>query len=169
MPSSAASSAKPSATDAQVPRVQLYTDGACSGNPGPGGWAYVIRHPASGKEKANAGAEILTTNNRMELMAVIRGLEALTRASEVELWSDSKYVLDGLSKWIEGWKKKGWKTATKEPVKNIDLWQELDALKAKHTVTFHWVRGHNDHPDNERCDQMAVAAREDLVRRSKDA
>ena len=164
MPKAAASSHKPSLPEG-APRVQLYTDGACSGNPGPGGWAFVVQHPASGKEKVGSGAELHTTNNRMELMAVIRGLEALTRPSAVELWSDSKYVLDGLAKWLDGWKKKGWKTANKQPVKNIDLWQCLDVLKAKHAVTFHWVRGHNEHPENERCDEMAVAAREALIDR----
>lgn len=135
----------------------LYTDGACSGNPGPGGWAFVLRHPASGKEIQRSGGEAATTNNRMELMAVIRGLEALTRPSAVELYSDSQYVLKGLKEWLAGWKTKGWKTANKQPVKNQDLWMELDALKAKHAVTFHWIRGHTGHPENERCDELAVA------------
>lgn len=135
----------------------LYTDGACSGNPGPGGWAYVLRHPASGKEVERSGGERMTTNNRMELMAVIRGLEALTRSSAVELYSDSQYVLKGLREWLKGWKAKGWRTANKQPVKNQDLWMELDALTAKHAVTFHWIRGHTGHPENERCDRLAVA------------
>lgn len=135
----------------------LYTDGACSGNPGPGGWAFVLRHPASGKEIQRSGGEAATTNNRMELMAVIRGLEALTRPSAVELYSDSQYVLKGLKEWLAGWKTKGWKTANKQPVKNQDLWMELDALQAKHAVTFHWIRGHTGHPENERCDELAVA------------
>jgi ribonuclease HI len=147
-----------------APQVQLFTDGACSGNPGPGGWAFILKHPASGKEIERSGGEALTTNNRMELMAVIRGLEALTRASRVELWSDSQYVLKGLNEWLAGWKAKGWKTASKSPVKNVDLWQELDELKSKHAITFHWVKGHNDHPENERCDQLAVAARDAAAR-----
>jgi ribonuclease HI len=142
------------------PQVLLFTDGACSGNPGPGGWAYILKHPASGKEAEESGGEAPTTNNRMELMAAIMGLSALTRRSRVELWSDSKYVLDGLKEWLPGWKKKGWKTANKKPVKNQDLWMRLDELLTKHDITFHWVRGHNDHPENERCDQLAVAARD---------
>lgn len=151
------------AADARLPHVLLYTDGACSGNPGPGGWAFVLQHPASGRERVGSGAELVTTNNRMELMAVIEGLGALTRRSRVELWSDSQYVLKGLEEWLNGWKAKGWKTADKKPVKNVDLWQRLDQLKAQHDITFHWVRGHNDHPENERCDRLAVAAREALV------
>ncbi|MBX3386237.1 MAG: ribonuclease HI [Phycisphaeraceae bacterium] len=143
--------------DDPKPKVMLYTDGACSGNPGPGGWAYVLRHPASGKEVERSGGERMTTNNRMELMAVIRGLEALTRSSAVELYSDSQYVLKGLREWLKGWKAKGWRTANKQPVKNQDLWMELDALTAKHAVTFHWIRGHTGHPENERCDRLAVA------------
>jgi ribonuclease HI len=153
-----------SAAETKKVRVELYTDGACSGNPGPGGWAYILRHPASGKEREQAGAEIETTNNRMELIAVIRGLEALREPAEVDIFSDSQYVLNGLKEWMESWKKRGWRTADKKPVKNRELWEELDALKAKHTLRFHWVRGHNEHPENERCDQLAVAAREAVVR-----
>lgn len=147
-----------------LPHVELYTDGACSGNPGPGGWAYILKHPASGKAREAAGAEAQTTNNRMELMAVIEGLRALSRESEIDLYSDSQYVLNGLKDWIKGWKAKGWRTADKKPVKNQDLWQELDELQSKHTIRFHWIRGHNEHPENERCDQLAVAAREALVK-----
>ncbi|MBX3388799.1 MAG: ribonuclease HI [Phycisphaeraceae bacterium] len=153
--------------DSQAPsrsHVELYTDGACSGNPGPGGWAFVLKHPASSKELEASGAEAETTNNRMELMAVIRGLEALKSPSLVDLYSDSQYVLNGLKEWMASWKKRGWRTADKKPVKNIDLWQELDALQATHQLRFHWIRGHNEHPENERCDQLAVAAREALVR-----
>ncbi len=150
---------------ATIPHVQLFTDGACSGNPGPGGWAYILKHPASGSEREDAGGEIATTNNRMELMAVIQGLSALRSRSKVELWSDSQYVLKGLKEWMEGWKAKGWKTAGKEPVKNQDLWMRLDELKRQHEITFHWVRGHNEHPENERCDKLAVAAREAIVKR----
>lgn len=146
------------------PQVELYTDGACSGNPGPGGWAFVLKHPATGKEMESSGAEAETTNNRMELMAVIRGLEALKAPSLVELYSDSQYVLNGLKEWMASWKKRNWRTASKQPVKNVDLWQQLDVLQGKHELKFHWIRGHSEHPENERCDQLAVAAREALVR-----
>src|ERR1043165_7811107 len=145
------------------PRVELYTDGACSGNPGPGGWAFILKHPATGKILDKAGAELDTTNNRMELQAVIEGLSALKSPSLFELYSDSKYVLDGLNVWLKGWKAKGWKTAGKKPVKNIDLWKALDDLASKHQVSFHWIRGHNEHPENERADRLAVAAREAIV------
>jgi ribonuclease HI len=141
-----------------LPHVELYTDGACSGNPGPGGWAFVLKHPASGKSKESSGGERETTNNRMELSAVIQGLSVLNTRSVVDLYSDSKYVLDGISTWIHGWKKKGWKTADKKPVKNVDLWQALDEQVQKHDVRFHWIKGHNEHPENERCDALAVAA-----------
>lgn len=144
--------------------VELYTDGACSGNPGPGGWAYILRHPGSGSEKEGHGGEKPTTNNRMELMAVIRGLEALGRPTRVELFSDSQYVLNGLKEWMAAWKKRGWKTASKQPVKNQDLWMRLDELMGEHTLSFHWVRGHNDHPENERADKLAVAARDEAAR-----
>ncbi len=146
------------------PEVYLYTDGACSGNPGPGGWAYVLKHPASGAEKAASGAERETTNNRMELMAVIEGLRMLNRRSVVEVVSDSQYVLNGLESWMASWKKKGWKLSNKQPVKNVDLWMVLDELKAKHTLHFTYVRGHSGHPENERCDQMAVEAYRNLKR-----
>jgi ribonuclease HI len=146
------------------PRVELYTDGACSGNPGPGGWAYILKHPASGTEREANGGEKLTTNNRMELMAAIRGLEALKKPSIVELYSDSQYVLKGLREWIKSWKAKGWKTTDKKPVKNKELWEELDQLAQKHTVTFHWIRGHNEHPENERADRLAVEARDAAAR-----
>ncbi len=150
--------------DARPPKpkatVELYTDGACSGNPGPGGWAYILRHPSTKKEREASGGDPATTNNRMELTAVIRGFEALTRPSEVDLYSDSQYVLKGLKEWMAAWKKRGWKTADKQPVKNQDLWTRLDELIADHQVRFHWVRGHDEHPENERCDQLAVAARD---------
>lgn len=142
------------------PTVELFTDGACSGNPGPGGWAYLLKHAASGSQKEGSGGDPATTNNRMELQAVIEGLKALTRPSIVDLYSDSKYVLDGLESWIKGWKKNGWKTKARQPVKNAELWRELDDLRNQHTVRFHWVKGHNDHPENERCDALAVAARD---------
>lgn len=146
--------------DPRLAYVLLYTDGACSGNPGPGGWAYVLKHPASGKQREESGGEPHTTNNRMELLAVIRGLMVLRRPMTVELYSDSQYVLKGLSEWMPGWKRAGWKTADKKPVKNQDLWQSLDGLISTHTVRFHWVRGHSGHPENERCDRLAVAARD---------
>lgn len=150
---------KAGASDGQErPHVELYTDGACSGNPGPGGWAYVLKHHATGKERAASGAEPETTNNRMELQAVIEGLSALKRPSVVDLYSDSKYVLDGLKSWIHGWKKKGWKTADKKPVKNVDLWQALDEARAPHRVTWKWVRGHSGNVGNEHVDRLANAA-----------
>lgn len=141
-----------------------YTDGACSGNPGPGGWAFILRHPATGKETEKSGAELLTTNNRMELIGAIEGLAALKARSLVDMYSDSQYVLNGLKDWLKDWKARGWKTAAKKPVKNVDLWQKLDELAAAHEVRFHWIRGHNEHPENERADRLAVAAREALVR-----
>ncbi len=141
--------------------VQLFTDGACSGNPGPGGWAFILRHPASGKEMERSGAERETTNNRMELTAVIRGLEALRRSTAVELFTDSVYVGKGLSEWLPKWKADGWRRREgKRPkeIKNEDLWRRLDGLLAKHRVHFTFVRGHAGHPENERCDTLAVAA-----------
>lgn len=140
------------------PHVELYTDGACSGNPGPGGWAFILRHPASGKEKEASGGDPVTTNNRMELQAVIEGLSVLTSDSRVDLYSDSKYVLDGLRVWLPQWKARAWRTAGKQPVKNQDLWQKLDQLASRHDIDFRWVRGHSEHPENDRCDQLAVAA-----------
>ncbi len=145
------------------PRVRLFTDGACSGNPGPGGWGFVLQHPASGKEIERAGAERETTNNRMELTAVIEGLRELTKPSAVELTSDSQYVLKGLDEWLAGWKKRGWKTAAKKPVKNEDLWRILDELSREHEIQFHWIRGHTGHPENERCDVLAVEAYRALI------
>ncbi len=146
------------------PHVHLYTDGACSGNPGPGGWAYLLRHPASGSEREDSGAETQTTNNRMELRAVIEGLAAITRPSLIELTSDSQYVLNGLKDWMKDWKKRGWKTASKQPVKNVDLWQMLDILVARHEVKFHWIKGHAGHAENERCDHLSVVATEAVKR-----
>ncbi len=140
------------------PHVELYTDGACSGNPGPGGWAYILKHPASGKSREGSGGQPNTTNNRMELTAVIEGLSALNKPTTVQLYSDSRYVLDGLEKWIVGWKKNGWKTKSREPVKNVELWQLLDTFRTKHDISFHWVQGHAGHPENERCDVLAVEA-----------
>lgn len=152
---------------AETPHILLFTDGACSGNPGPGGWAYILTHPASSTEREAAGGEPETTNNRMELRAVIEGLRAIKRPSRVEIWSDSKYVLNGLDEWLDQWKARGWRTAAKKPVKNEDLWRILDSLRDIHDLTFHWVRGHDDHPENERCDRLAVEARERVVRESR--
>lgn len=136
--------------------IKIYTDGACSGNPGPGGWGAVMQW--NGHEKEISGGENETTNNRMEMMAVIKALEALKKKSQVEIYTDSKYVMQGMNEWLEGWKAKGWKTASKKPVKNQDLWQQLDELVAGHEVTFHWVKGHDGHPENERADALAVGA-----------
>jgi ribonuclease HI len=136
--------------------VEIFTDGACKGNPGPGGWAAVIR---SGRhEKELSGGEALTTNNRMELLAAIRALEALKRPCEVVLWTDSIYVRDGISKWIHGWKRNGWKTADRKPVKNAGLWQELLDAAAPHKVDWRWVKGHAGDPGNERADKLACDA-----------
>jgi len=140
------------------PDVILFTDGACSGNPGPGGWGFILRHPKSGAEIERFGGVPNTTNNRMELIAVIEGLKALTRPTTVELVSDSKYVLQGLEEWMLTWKKHGWKRKEGnqlKPVKNVELWQELDVLIAGHRVRFSHVRGHGGHPENERCDELA--------------
>ena len=133
--------------------VVVYTDGACKGNPGPGGWGALLR--AGGREKELFGGEPATTNNRMELTAVIRALEALKAPSDVEIHTDSQYVKNGIETWIHGWKRNGWKTADRKPVKNAELWRELDAQAARHRVRWHWVRGHNDNPGNERADALA--------------
>jgi ribonuclease HI len=133
--------------------VIIHTDGACKGNPGPGGWGAILQ--AGGKTRELCGGEILTTNNRMELTAAIMALEALTRPCKVELHTDSKYVMDGITGWIHGWKARGWKTADKKPVKNDDLWKRLDVARARHDVKWHWVKGHAGHELNERADQLA--------------
>jgi ribonuclease HI len=144
----------------QGPHVIVHTDGACSGNPGPGGWGAILTYGEH--EKELKGGEPHTTNNRMELMAAIAALEALKKPSTVELHTDSKYVHDGISKWIHGWKRNGWKTADKKPVKNMDLWQRLDAAIGQHDVHWRWVRGHAGHEMNERADRLAVAAIADV-------
>ena len=137
--------------------VTLYTDGACSGNPGPGGWGAILKYGAHEKELSGGAAE--TTNNRMELTAVIEGLSILKESCEVELYSDSKYVIDALSKgWVYSWQKNGWKKADKKPALNVELWQRLTVQLNRHKVTFNWVKGHAGHPYNERCDRLAVAA-----------
>jgi ribonuclease HI len=134
----------------------IFTDGACSGNPGPGGWGAILRY--RGVEKELKGFEPVTTNNRMELLAAIVALETLKRPLQVRLHTDSQYLRDGITKWIKGWKAKGWQTADRKPVKNRDLWERLDQAQQRHTIAFHWVRGHSGHPENERADALARAA-----------
>ena len=144
-----------------LPQVELFTDGGCSGNPGPGGWAFILRHPGTGKALEGAGGERETTNNRMELTAVVRGLEALKRPSQVELFTDSVYVGKGLTEWMPKWKSAGWKRregGVRKPVKNEDLWRRLDELAAQHQLKYTRVAGHSGHPENDRCDELAVAA-----------
>ncbi|HIP78627.1 MAG TPA: ribonuclease HI [Kiloniellaceae bacterium] len=138
--------------------IEIFTDGACSGNPGPGGWGALLRF--KGHEKELSGGEASTTNNRMELMAAIVALEALKRPALVDLHTDSTYLRDGITKWIHGWKRNGWKTAAKKPVKNVDLWQRLEAALGPQEVRWHWVKGHAGHPENERADELARAGLE---------
>ena len=141
-----------------VKEVTLYTDGACSGNPGPGGWACVLLYKET--EKELSGGEAETTNNRMEMTAVIEGLRALKEPCAVELYTDSKYVMEGATKWLAGWQEKGWRCADKKPVLNVELWQTLADELARHTITWHWVKGHAGNPYNERVDALAVAKRD---------
>lgn len=133
--------------------VEMYTDGACRGNPGPGGWGVLLRY--NGVEKTLHGGEPSSTNNRMELTAVIKGLEALTKPCDVLITTDSKYVLQGVTEWMVNWKKRGWRTASKKPVLNVELWKELDELVAKHSIQWSWVKGHSGHEENEIADQLA--------------
>jgi ribonuclease HI len=133
--------------------IDLFTDGACRGNPGPGGWGVLLRH--KNNEKELWGGEAATTNNRMELTAVIRGLESLPEPSRVRVYTDSQYVQKGISEWIHSWKRRGWKTADKKDVKNVDLWKQLDEAARRHSVQWHWVKGHAGHPENERADELA--------------
>ena len=137
----------------EKPRVAIWSDGACSGNPGPGGWGAILVY--KGHEKELMGGEAFTTNNRMELMAAISALEALTRPSRVELHTDSVYLKDGITRWIHGWKKNGWRTADKKPVKNAELWQRLDEAQRVHDIDWRWVKGHSGHAENERADELA--------------
>ncbi len=146
--------------------VTIYTDGGCKGNPGPGGWGAILIY--KGREREIFGGEPLTTNNRMELMAAIAALEALTRPCRIELHTDSQYLRNGITEWIGGWKANGWKTAAKKPVKNADLWQRLDTARQRHKVNWHWVRGHSGHPENERADRLAqrgIAEQEEAAKR----
>lgn len=142
-------------------QVEIFTDGACRGNPGPGGWGALLRY--NGNEKTMYGAEKDTTNNRMELMAAISALESLTRSCTVDLTTDSQYVRKGITEWMDNWKKRGWKTANKKPVKNVDLWKRLDEIAKEHEVSWHWVRGHTGHPENERADELANQAIDEML------
>ncbi|HET7316112.1 MAG TPA: ribonuclease HI [Sphingomicrobium sp.] len=143
-----------------LPEVEIFTDGACRGNPGPGGWAALLR--TGDKEREIGGGERLTTNNRMELTAAIEALNALKRPCRVELHTDSNYVRDGITKWIHGWKRNGWRTADKKPVKNAELWQQLLEAESRHDVKWHWVKGHSGHPENDRVDELACAEADKL-------
>ena len=145
----------------RMSKVFLYTDGACSGNPGPGGWACLLKYNEAQKEISGGAKE--TTNNQMELTAVIEGLSLLKKPCAVELFTDSKYVLEGATKWLEGWIQKGWKKADKKPVLNRELWEKLIPLFQKHTITWHWVKGHAGHPENERVDTMACIERDNYA------
>jgi ribonuclease HI len=142
-------------------RVEIFTDGACKGNPGPGGWGALLR--MGRHEKELAGSELDSTNNRMEMTAVIRALNALIEPCAVALYTDSRYVIDGMTKWVDGWKKRGWINASKKPVRNADLWHELIAAAAPHEIEWHWVRGHSGHVENERVDRLASEAAEALL------
>ncbi len=143
-------------------KIEIFTDGACSGNPGPGGWGAILR--TKGVEKELSGGEKDTTNNRMEMMAVIAALEALTRPCEVTVTTDSQYVMKGMMEWLPGWKKRNWLTAGKKPVKNVDLWQRMEKAAVSHKLDWVWVRGHQGHAENERADQLAVTAREQIAK-----
>ena len=144
-------------------RIEIYTDGACRGNPGPGGWGAILRY--NGVEKDLHGGEPDTTNNRMELTAAIRAFEALTEPCQVEIYTDSTYVKDGITRWLEGWLKRDWRTANKKPVKNQDLWKQLVAVVGQHDVDWHWVKGHSGHPENERADELANRGIDELGHR----
>lgn len=142
--------------------VEIYTDGACRGNPGPGGWGVLLR--THDVEKVLKGAEPHTTNNRMELMAAIMGLNALTRSCEVALYTDSQYLRQGMLEWLQGWKKRNWRNSKNEPVKNMDLWRQLEHIVSRHRITWHWVKGHSGHPENERADALANEAIDALLK-----
>jgi len=148
---------------AELSEVEMFTDGACKGNPGPGGWGVVIR--AGAREKELSGGESPTTNNRMELLAAIEGLKALTRPCRVRLYTDSIYVRDGITRWVHGWQRNGWRTADRKPVKNAELWQELIDAAAPHRVEWHWVKGHSGHAENDRADALACAAANQAAKR----
>ena len=159
-------------TDGEKPsadtEVIIYTDGACSGNPGPGGWAFILRHVPTGKTMEQTGATLQTTNNQMELQALIEGLQSLQRPTHVHVVTDSTYLKQGLTEWIQNWKRRGWKRKTSnglKPVKNVEQWKHLDELTQMHTLSFELVRGHVGHPENERCDELAVNAYKELMER----
>ena len=141
-----------------LPEVEIFTDGACKGNPGPGGWGAILR--SNGRERELSGGEALTTNNRMELMAAIEALKALKKPCHIQLYTDSNYVRDGITRWIHGWRRNGWRTADRKPVKNADLWQALIEATDPHRIDWHWVKGHSGHPENERADALACAEAE---------
>lgn len=142
-------------------KIEIYVDGACRGNPGPGGWGALLRY--QGVEKELSGGELISTNNRMELMAAIQALNALTKPCEVAIYTDSQYVKNGITVWIHQWRRQNWKTANKKPVKNVELWHALDEAQAKHQIEWHWVKGHSDHPENDRADALATAAIDTLL------
>ncbi len=146
----------------KLPTFELFTDGACLGNPGPGGWAYILRD-CNGNEIVGSGGDPDTTNQQMEVTAVLRALESLTEPSKIEIHADSQYVTKGLTEWMDGWIAKGWKNASKKPVANQDLWKPLAALREKHKITTNWIKGHDGHPENERCDTIASAEAEKLL------
>jgi ribonuclease HI len=148
----------------KLPHVIVHTDGACSGNPGPGGWGAILKF--RDVEKELSGGEANTTNNRMELLAAISALEALKRPAQVDIYTDSQYLRGGITGWIFGWKRNGWRTADRKPVKNVDLWQRLDAALGEHQITWHWVRGHAGHGENERADELARKGLQDARQRS---
>jgi ribonuclease HI len=161
---SAGASASPSPGEATRPSVILYADGACSGNPGPGGWAAILVNHATRGELELSGFEPETTNNRMEMKAVIEGLLRLSQASEVRVVTDSRYVSEGMRSWVHNWQRNGWRTSDRKPVKNQDLWEELVRLSSLHDLEFEWIQGHAGHAQNERCDQLAVAAYQKLLK-----
>ncbi len=144
--------------------VEIYTDGACRGNPGPGGWGALLRY--NNHEKKLKGAEQMTTNNRMELLAAIKALEALTKPCQIDLYTDSQYLRQGMTSWLKQWKLKGWKNSKREPVKNADLWKELDAMAHRHQISWHWVKGHSGHPENDLADALANEAIDELMQES---
>jgi len=152
------SAAFPVILRASMPSFELFTDGACSGNPGPGGWGFILRGDGIAGERVGSGGERATTNNRMELTAVIRGLGCVPDGASVVLTTDSEYCVKGLNEWMDGWKRRGWRKSDKSPVMNRDLWEALDAHRSRLSVKATWIRGHNMHPENERCDRLAVAA-----------